>query len=88
MQVYAGTHVKLHDEIVMPPESTTWRANTEDVSVTLRDVLKRSVVESSGQAKTPHNRNVQRNDDVTVWELVLDLHRGWSQRRLFLAMCS
>ena len=35
-------------------------------------------------AKTPHNGNVRRNDDVTVWELVLDLHRGWSQRRLFL----
>ena len=34
--------------------------------------------------KTPHNGNVRRNDDVTVWELVLDLHRGWSQRRLFL----
>ena len=30
----------------MPPERTTWRARTEDVRVTLRDVLKRSAVES------------------------------------------
>ena len=36
-------------------------------------------------AKTPHNGNVRRNDDVIIWEPVLDLHRGWSQRRL---MCS
>ena len=48
VQVYVGIYVKLHDEIVMPPESTTWRARTEDVSVKLRDVLKRSAVESAG----------------------------------------
>ena len=42
-------HVILHDEIDVPPESTTWRARTEDVNVTLHDVLVRCVVESAGQ---------------------------------------
>ena len=37
------------DQMNNPPESTTWRARTEDVNVTLRDVLVRSVVESAGQ---------------------------------------
>ena len=42
-------HITLYDKMVVRPESPIWRARTAEVSVTLRDVLKRSVVESAGQ---------------------------------------
>ena len=40
-KILAEINVALHDEKVVPPESTTWRARTADVRVTLHDVGKK-----------------------------------------------
>ena len=80
-------------DMVVPPDNTTLAFYLADVKVTLHDVVERIVVESacfltSGTWLEKHFHATDTfsaiNDDISVWLLVLDLYRGWSQRRQFL----
>ena len=63
-QILADINVTLHDEMVMPPDSTTWRARTADVKVTLHDVGKKCreirKPEEPGWNNNPFRGTVQR----------------------------
>ena len=88
-------HRALHNplEQVVPRDNTTLACNLADVNVSLHDVVERSVVEPAGffTNETWLDKHFHAtetfgaiNDDVSVWEVVLDLHRGWSHRRQLL----